>query len=92
MSITAFEREVYDQLRTVPRGMVTTYGWLARAAGAPGGGRAVGNAMNKNPFAPKVPCHRVVCSNGSLGGFEGGPQNKIKLLLSEGVSVWACLH
>ena len=49
--------------------------------------RAVGNAMNKNPYAPQVPCHRVVCSDGSLGGFASGLKRKIEILKSEGVEV-----
>lgn len=49
--------------------------------------RAVGNALNKNPFAPKVPCHRVVSSDGSIGGFASGAMKKIELLKSEGIKV-----
>jgi methylated-DNA-[protein]-cysteine S-methyltransferase len=55
--------------------------------GRPKAHRAVGTAMNKNPFAPEVPCHRVVKSNGDLGGFGGGPKLKIKRLQEEGVKV-----
>jgi O-6-methylguanine DNA methyltransferase len=55
--------------------------------GRPKAHRAVGTAMNKNPFAPEVPCHRVVKSNGNLGGFGGGPKLKIKRLQEEGVKV-----
>jgi methylated-DNA-[protein]-cysteine S-methyltransferase len=55
--------------------------------GRPKAHRAVGTAMNKNPFAPEVPCHRVVKSNGDLGGFGGGPKLKIKRLQEEGIKV-----
>jgi len=55
--------------------------------GRPKAHRAAGNAMNKNPFAPQVPCHRVVKSNGDLGGFGGGSRLKIKRLQEEGVKV-----
>ncbi|MDP7095460.1 MAG: MGMT family protein, partial [Candidatus Marinimicrobia bacterium] len=60
---------------------------LAAMIGRPKAHRAVGTAMNKNPFAPEVPCHRVVKSNGDLGGFGGGSKLKIKRLQEEGVKV-----
>ena len=66
--------------------MVTTYKELANALGTKAY-RAVGNAMNKNPYAPKVPCHRVVNSNGSLGGYAFGSVKKITILKQEGVNV-----
>ncbi len=67
---TAFEQRVYDLLRRVPAGQVTTYAALARALGCRSP-RAVGQALRRNPFAPAVPCHRVIRSDGTLGGFEG---------------------
>ena len=76
---------VYKKLKEVPKGKVTTYKYLARAAGNEKAVRAVGNIMNKNPFAPEVPCHRVVQSDGSIGGFAHGSQQKKKMLVSEGV-------
>jgi len=81
-----FNERVYDELRKVPTGKVTTYGELARALGTKAY-QAVGNAMNKNPYAPEVPCHRVVNSDGSIGGFAWGPEKKIKLLSEEGILV-----
>jgi len=81
--ITDFERRVYAAVKTIPRGEVRTYGWVARQLGAPRAARAVGNALNKNPFAPIVPCHRVVASNG-LGGFARGLTAKKQLLRGEG--------
>jgi methylated-DNA-[protein]-cysteine S-methyltransferase len=71
----------------VPSGKVITYSRLAAMIGRPKAHRAVGTAMNKNPFAPEVPCHRVVKSNGDLGGFGGGSKLKIKRLQEEGVKV-----
>jgi methylated-DNA-[protein]-cysteine S-methyltransferase len=69
----------------VPQGKVTTYSQLAKLIGHPNAYRAVGSAMNKNPFAPEVPCHRVVKSNGEIGGFADDLRIKIELLKSEGV-------
>jgi methylated-DNA-[protein]-cysteine S-methyltransferase len=71
----------------VPSGKVITYSGLAAMIGRPKAHRAVGTAMNKNPFAPEDPCHRVVKSNGDLGGFGGGSKLKIKRLQEEGVKV-----
>src|SRR6476469_10331301 len=68
----------------IPRGKVVTYADIARALGS-NGYRAVGNALNKNPYAPTVPCHRVVGSNGALTGFAGGLPKKQKMLVAEGV-------
>ncbi len=67
-------------------GEITTYKLLANAVGTKAY-RAVGNAMNKNPHAPDVPCHRVVNSNGKVGGFANGTTNKIKLLRKEGIKI-----
>lgn len=78
-----FQEKVYDVVKTIPKGEVRTYGWVAKQIGNPRAARAVGNALNKNPFAPKVPCHRVVAKNG-LGGFAKGLKAKRKLLRSEG--------
>lgn len=78
-----FER-CYALLRKVPRGKVTTYKALAEALGTKAY-RAVGQAMNRNPYAPQVPCHRVVASDGSIGGFAHGTKKKIEMLKKEGV-------
>ncbi|MFH1770840.1 MAG: MGMT family protein [archaeon] len=83
---TAFEEKIYSKLRKVPRGRVTTYKELARAVKSKGY-RAVGQAMHKNPYAPQVPCHRVVSSNGGIGGFASGIKKKIAMLKEEGVLV-----
>ena len=81
-----FSERCYDILRKVPKGKVTTYKALANALGTKAY-RAVGTAMNKNPYAPKVPCHRVINSNGELGGFASGLKKKIKLLKKEGIEI-----
>lgn len=60
-----------------------TYKEVAHAIGKPKAYRAVGNALNRNPFAPEVPCHRVIKSDGSIGGFASGSNKKLKLLKSE---------
>lgn len=81
-----FSEKCYALLQKVPKGKVTTYKALGEALGTRAY-RAVGNAMNKNPYAPKVPCHRVVKSNGEIGGFASGQDAKIKLLEKEGVRI-----
>lgn len=84
---TSFELRVYEALNRIPRGKVTTYGQIAQFLGKPNASRAVGNALNRNPYAPKVPCHRVVTSIGIIGGYAFGSQKKIEILKKEGVEV-----
>lgn len=86
---TPFQREVWRALLTIPEGEVRTYAQLAVQIGRPNAARAVANACAKNPYAPEVPCHRVVRSDGGLGGYsgEGGVEAKRALLLSEGVVI-----
>lgn len=81
-----FNEKCYQILKKVPRGKVTTYKSIANKLNTKAH-RAVGQAMNKNPYAPKVPCHRVINSDGSLGGFATGIKNKIKLLKSENIKI-----
>jgi methylated-DNA-[protein]-cysteine S-methyltransferase len=88
---TNFENKVYEELKNVPKGRVTTYKKLAEKIGTKAY-QAVGVALSKNPFAPQVPCHRVVSSNGSIGGFMGKKsgesiEKKINLLEKEGVFI-----
>ena len=88
--LTPFRQRVYDEARKIPRGTVITYGELARRIGC-GSPRAVGQALRVNPFAPEVPCHRVVAADGSLTGFYGerdakAINEKRCLLESEGVA------
>lgn len=87
---TAFQQRVYDACRRIPRGKVTTYQLLGEAIGCRSA-RAVGQALKSNPFAPEVPCHRVVASDLSLGGFAGqrtGKEiaRKQRMLETEGVA------
>lgn len=83
---TKFQDKVYNLCKKVPKGKVTTYKEIAEALGTKAY-RAVGTALNKNPFAPEVPCHRVVNSSGFVGGFASGVNKKIRLLRKEGVEV-----
>jgi len=83
--IGGFERRVLLADFAIPRGRVMTYGSLAAKAGVPGGARAAGNVMAGNPFPLVIPCHRVIRSDGSLGGFGGGLPMKRALLETEGV-------
>lgn len=82
-----FADQVYSLCRQIPKGKVASYKSLAVVLGKPAAGRAVGNALNKNPYAPQVPCHRVVRSNGQVGGFASGNVKKIALLKNEGVVI-----
>ncbi len=85
--ISPFDRSVYALTARIPKGKVSTYGKIARKLGKPGASRAVGQALNRNPWAPQIPCHRVISSNGDIGGFAGGKKQKIKLLKQEGVKI-----
>ncbi|MBK9921635.1 MAG: MGMT family protein [Elusimicrobia bacterium] len=67
----AFYQAVWKACAEIPAGEVRTYGWLAARIGRPGAARAVGTALGANPFAPVVPCHRVVRSDGGMGGYSG---------------------
>jgi len=78
--LTHFEKKVYTVVKKIPSGKVKTYAWVARKAGRPGAARAVGNALNKNPFPLIVPCHRVVRSGGSIGEYAFGKDLKQRLL------------
>ena len=80
----SFNEKVWALTARVPRGKVVTYGDIARALGTKAY-RAVGNALNKNPYAPAVPCHRVVGKSGSLTGFAAGVEKKRRLLEAEGI-------
>ena len=81
-----FNQKVWALTARIPQGKVVTYGDIAKALKCKAA-RAVGNALNKNPYAPAVPCHRVVGSDGALTGFAGGLDKKRKLLLDEGVKL-----
>ncbi|MBI4057003.1 MAG: MGMT family protein [Elusimicrobia bacterium] len=81
----AFYQKVWKACAQIPKGETRTYGWIARKIGNPKAARAVGGALGRNPFAPTIPCHRVIRSDGHLGGYSGpgGLIRKKKLLLSE---------
>ena len=80
---TAFQREVWQELRRIPRGETRTYGDIAAAMGRPGAASAVGQACGANPVPILVPCHRVLAAQGRLGGFSGGLRWKRLLLERE---------
>ena len=86
---TKFQKKVWNYLKTIPKGKVKTYKEVANAIGMPKAARAVANACGKNPFAPKIPCHRVIRSDGGLGGYSGrgGIKTKLRLLRSEKVDI-----
>jgi len=83
--VTPFQRLVFDVLLEVPPGQVVSYGDLARAIGRPRSSRAVGSALAHNPLPILIPCHRVICSDGSLSGYSAGVHIKEYLLTLEGV-------
>ena len=84
---TKFQIKVWNYLKKIPKGKVTTYLEVAKAIGKPKAHRAVATAVGKNPFPPKIPCHRVIRSDGRLGGYsgKGGIKQKRRLLALEGV-------
>ena len=84
---TKFQIKVWKYLKTIKKGQVKTYLDVAKAINMPKAARAVANAVGKNPYAPKIPCHRVIRSDGSLGGYSGpgGIKTKRRLLKSEGI-------
>ena len=81
------EKKIYKKLLEVPKGQITTYGELAKAVGLKNGQRAVGRIMNKNPYPVIIPCHRVVMSNGKVGGYAYGKHIKTKMLNDEGIKI-----
>ena len=86
---TKFQLKVWKYLKKIPRGSVKTYSEVAKSIGKPFAVRAVANAIAKNPLAPQIPCHRVIRSDGSLGGYsgKGGIKTKRLLLKKEGVTL-----
>ena len=88
MKGTPFQISVWEALKTIPRGETGTYTEVAQHIGRPNGVRPVAYAIAKNPYAPEIPCHRVVRIDGGLGGYSGpgGIEAKIRLLREEGVS------
>ncbi len=81
-----FKEKVFSVVKKIPKGKVMTYKEVAIRAGSPNAFRAVGNILNTN-YDPKIPCHRVVRSDGQTGGYNRGAANKIKILKKEGVKI-----
>ena len=86
---TKFQVKVWSYLAKITRGTVKTYSQVAKGIGKPLAVRAVANAIGKNPYPPKIPCHRVIRSGGSLGGYsgKGGIKTKKILLKKEGITL-----
>ena len=80
-------QSVYNLVSNIPPGRVATYGQLASSLGHPRSARGIGKILNRNPRPIIVPCHRVVCSNGHIGGYMYGKERKISLLLDEGIPI-----
>jgi methylated-DNA-[protein]-cysteine S-methyltransferase len=81
------DKKIYIKLLEVPKGKITTYGELAKAVGLKNGQRAVGKIMNKNPYPVIIPCHRVVKSDGKVGGYAYGEEIKSDMLTREGIEI-----
>ena len=86
---TAFQKKVWSEIDKIARGEVMTYSQIAKNIGHPKAARAVANACGANPNPIKTPCHRVICSNGDIGGYSGsgGIKQKKELLENEGISI-----
>lgn len=84
-----FYQKVWSACYQIPEGMTETYGSLAKKIGHPGAARAVGSALGANPFAPIIPCHRVIRSDGKMGGYSGpgGIKTKVQMLTKEGAQI-----
>jgi methylated-DNA-[protein]-cysteine S-methyltransferase len=89
MKKTGFQSKVFAAVSKIPKGKTTTYARVAKAAGSPNAARAVGNVLAANTNPIKTPCHRVVCSDGRIGGYLGKKDSvrKIRLLKKEGVKI-----
>ena len=89
LSGTPFQLKVWNYLKKIPKGKVRTYLEVAKSIGKPKAFRAVANAIGKNPYPPKIPCHRVIRSDGGPGGYSGRGRikTKLRLLRSEKVDI-----
>jgi methylated-DNA-[protein]-cysteine S-methyltransferase len=83
----SLDEKIYKKLLEVPKGKITTYGELAKAVGMKNGQRAVGRIMNNNPYPVIIPCHRVVKSDGKVGGYAYGEEIKSNMLTKEGIQI-----
>ena len=90
MNGTPFQRAVWKEIDKIPYGKIVTYSEIARNIGKPKAARAVANACGANPNPITTPCHRVIWSNGDIGGYRGsgGVEKKIKLLREEGIDLF----
>ena len=84
---TEFQKRIFERLTEIPYGRIVSYGDIADEMGVAGAARAVGQAVGANPLPIVVPCHRVIRSDGRLGGYSGGLRQKVALLAVEGVDV-----
>ncbi len=82
---TKFQKKVWQKVKEIPYGELRSYKWIAKTTGNAQASRAVGNAVGQNPVAPIIPCHRVICSDGSLGGYSSGIALKKRLLKLEDI-------
>ena len=84
---TKFQIKVWKAISKIPKGRTQTYKEIAKLIGKPKASRAVANACGQNPYLIKIPCHRVICSDGNIGGYsgKGGMREKKRLLKNEGV-------
>lgn len=85
--MSKFQARVLKLVSKIPEGKVTTYKEIARALGSPKACRAVGNALFRNPYPLKIPCHRVMRSDGKIGGYRSGSRRKARLLAKEGIKI-----
>lgn len=84
---TPFQIRVYKAVAKIPFGQVKSYKWVAQRINNPYSYRAVGQALKRNPYLGTIPCHRVIKSDGSIGGFAGGRLAKMRLIRSEGIDI-----
>ena len=87
ITLTGFQDKVYKEVAGIPKGRVRSYKDIAVKIGEPKAYRAVANALKANPFVGKVPCHRVIKSNGTIGGFSRGAEVKKRMLKAEGLTI-----
>jgi methylated-DNA-[protein]-cysteine S-methyltransferase len=81
------DQKIYKKLLEVPKGKITTYKEIAKAVGLDNGQRIIGRIMNKNPYPIIIPCHRVIKSDGKIGGYAWGQKVKTRMLSNEGIKI-----
>lgn len=85
--LTNFQKRVYSLIKKIPKGRISTYGQIAKVLGCPDSARLIGRILNQNPQLIKIPCHRVVRSDGQIGGYKLGIKKKKSLLQKEGIKI-----